>query len=192
MYDLNWLTAQSVVAELDTKNASRFLDLGCGAGHYSIALLERNPKLSATLVDLPLAIGLARDALNRANLSNRAHFLACDLYGGEEIAIEASSFDFAIISQLLHMEGPAENAGLIRRTAELLSPSGRIIIHDMFLEEDKAHPSASSMFAVHMLAMTQRGELYSASEICNWLTEAGLTPRVVSTSPFLIEGLREF
>jgi hypothetical protein len=41
-----------------------------------------------------------------------------------------------------------------------------------------------------MLAMTQRGEIYPASVISGWLADVGLRTRVLSMSPFLIEGVR--
>jgi hypothetical protein len=107
-----------------------------------------------------------------------------------EIPVSPESAQLVLISHVLHMEAAAQNERLIRKAAALLSPGGRLLIHDMFLEEDGAHPQRSSMFAVHMLAMTQRGELYPASTICRWLEQAGLRACVLSKSPFLTQGVR--
>jgi 3-hydroxy-5-methyl-1-naphthoate 3-O-methyltransferase len=189
IYDLGWLAAQSVAEALDLSEVGHLVDLGGGPGHYTIAMLERSPTMRATVVDLPLTLVVTRGSFQRRGLAHRAELIACDLFAlGEDIPVPPSTADLVLISHVLHMEGPEQNATLIQKAARLLTPGGRLIIHDMFLEEDRAHPQASSMFAVHMLAMTQRGEVYPASLMCRWLEEAGLSPRLCSTSPFLIEG----
>jgi hypothetical protein len=45
MYDLGWMTAQSVVEAIDLTGVTHVVDLGGGPGHYSIAMLERHPGL---------------------------------------------------------------------------------------------------------------------------------------------------
>ncbi|MFO0579681.1 MAG: methyltransferase [Polyangia bacterium] len=191
MYDLGWLAAQSVAEALDLSEVGHVVDLGGGPGHYTMAMLERSPTLRATVVDLPLTLMVTRSSLQLRRLADRVELIACDLFAAEaSISIPPATADLVLISHVVHMDGPVQNAALIKKAARLLSPGGRLVIHDMFLEEDRAHPQASSMFAVHMLAMTQRGEVYPVSTLRGWLEEAGLLPQVRSTSPFLLEGRR--
>jgi len=191
MYDLGWLAAQSVAETLDLTGVGHLVDLGGGPGHYTIAMLERSPALRATVVDLPLTLMVTRGSLQRRCLAHRVELIAGDLFAPEpSLPLPPGTADLVLISHVVHMDGPAQNAALVRRAAALLAPGGRLVVHDLFLEEDRAHPPGSSMFAVHMLAMTQRGEVYPVSTIERWLEDAGLRPRVLSTSPFLIEGRR--
>lgn len=191
MYDIGWLAAQAVAEAIDLSDVFHVIDLGGGPGHYAIAMLERSPILRATVVDLPLSLMIAQDSFNRRHLADRVELVAHNLFESESvIPVAPESAQLVLISHMVHMEGPQQNAELIRKAAYLLSPGGRLIIHDMFLEEDRTHPQLSSLCAVHMLAMTQRGELYPASVIGDWLEAAGLRSRVLSTSPFLIEGVR--
>jgi SAM-dependent methyltransferase len=191
MYDLGWMTAQNVTDSLDLTGVKHFVDLGGGPGHYTIAALERSPEISATLVDLPLTLLVANTSLIQRGLLKRTKLVECDLFDfSKSIPILPETADIVLISNVLHMEGPERNVTLIKRAAQLLSPSGKLIIHEMILDEDRTHPQASSLFAVHLLAMTQRGELYPTSVICDWLSQAGLKPRVIKTNPFLIEGER--
>lgn len=191
MYDLGWMAAQSVADAIDLSGVAHLVDLGCGPGHYAIAMLERSPALRATVVDLPLTLVVARDLLRRRGLSDRVELVEDDLFDPEtDIPLDAATADMVLLSHVVHMEGPEQNAALVRKAARLLAPEGRLVVHDMFLEEDRAHPQASSLFAVHMLAMTRRGELYPVSVISRWLADAGLVPRAMSTSPFLLEGVR--
>jgi predicted O-methyltransferase YrrM len=191
MYDLGWLTAQSVAEAIDLSDVAHAVDLGGGPGHYAIAMLERSPVLRVTVVDLPLTLVVARDSIKHRGLMDRVELAACDLFDSDsDIPVAPETAELVLISHMVHMEGPRQNAALMRRAARLLRPGGRLLIHDMFLEENRTHPQLSSLCAVHMLAMTQRGEVYPASVINGWLTDAGLHPRVLSTSPFLIEGVR--
>lgn len=191
MYDLGWLSAQSVAESVDLTGVAHVVDLGGGPGHYTIAMLERWPEMRATLVDLPLTLLVAGDSFKRRGLTERVELVANDLYDTQSaIPIASETADLVLISHVVHMEGPQNNASMIQKAARLLKVGGRIVIHDMFLEEDRAHPLASSLFAVHMLAMTRRGEVYPASAIIGWLSDAGLQPRVLSTSPFLVEGVK--
>jgi SAM-dependent methyltransferase len=191
MYDIGWLAAQSVAEAVDLSAVSHVVDLGGGPAQYTIAMLERSPTLRATVVDLPLTLMVARDSLKRRGLADRVTLAASDLFDVEEnIPVAPESAELVLMSHMVHMDGPEQNSALIRKAARLLTPGGRIIIHDMFLEEDRAHPQLSSLCAVHMLAMTQRGEIYPASVISGWMADVGLRPRVLSMSPFLIEGIR--
>src|SRR5208337_2328306 len=52
------LVAQA--AAVSTPHASRVLDVGCGAGNYTLKLLEQLPNLDVTLIDL------SRPMLDRA------------------------------------------------------------------------------------------------------------------------------
>jgi SAM-dependent methyltransferase len=191
MYDIGWLAAQSVAEAVDLSGVSHVVDLGGGPGHYAIAMLERSPILRATVVDLPLSLLVATDSFKRRGLADRVELVASDLFDSErDIPVAPETADLVLISHMVHMEGPQQNVALIRKAARLLPPGGRLVIHDMFIEEDRAHPQLSSLCAVHMLAMTQRGEVYPPSVIKGWLIDAGLRPHVLSTAPFLIEGRR--
>src|SRR5512138_457967 len=62
--------AMALVAEAaaaTTPHARHALDVGCGAGNYTLKLLERRPNLDATLIDLsqPM-LAKARERIGRA------------------------------------------------------------------------------------------------------------------------------
>ena len=49
-----------MIDRLDLSETRRLLDLGCGPGTYSLAIVERWPHVRATLLDLPGPIAEAR------------------------------------------------------------------------------------------------------------------------------------
>src|SRR5580693_5332174 len=82
-----------------TPGASSLLDVGCGAGNYTLKLLERLPNLDVTLVDL------SRPMLDRAverigqATTGRVTALQADI---RELALEAGRFDVVLASAVLH------------------------------------------------------------------------------------------
>ncbi len=54
------------------------LDLGGGAGTYSIAFCRQNPELRSTLLDLPTAVALARELVAASGLEDRIQASECD------------------------------------------------------------------------------------------------------------------
>lgn len=190
MYEMGWWNAQAVAKVLPTKGATRMVDLGGGPGHYALALAARNPKLRATIADLPLTLEVARETVVAHKMKRRFDFVACDLYGKKPLPLEEGAYDLALLSNVVHMEGAAENRALVKKIVPALRPGGRLVIHEFALDEGRARPQRSSLFAVHMLAFTERGELYPYREMASWMREAGLRPRLLSKEPFLTVGTK--
>ena len=91
-----------------------------------------------------------------------------------DVATEGfAGFDLVLLSQVTHAFGPGENRDLLRRCYRALVPSGRIVIHDFILEEDKTAPKWAALFSLNMLVGTERGASYSESEYAAWLRETG-------------------
>ena len=94
----------------------RVCDLGCGTGLLGLLLLQRQPELQVTGVDiLPEAVALARKAAAENRLTDRLTFQLGDL---REPAFPAGSFDLAVCNPPYYPAGsgrvPADPA---RRTA---------------------------------------------------------------------------
>jgi O-methyltransferase len=75
-------------------------------------------------------------------------------------------------SYVFHTLTPDSCALLARKSFESLPPGGRIVIHQVFYDQDKSSPFAAAAFAVEMLAWTA-GEQYSTQEISQLLSNAG-------------------
>jgi len=54
-----------------------------------------------------------------------------------------------------------------------LEPGGRIGIRDFVMAADRTHPAAGALFAVNMLANTDRGGTFTYREIAEDLEAAG-------------------
>jgi len=91
------LIARSAAAV--TPRATRLLDVGCGAGNYTLKLLEHLPLSEVTLVDL------SQPMLERAQDRIRARTsVAVDAIQGDirQIALPAERYDLVVAAAVLH------------------------------------------------------------------------------------------
>ena len=81
--------------------------------------------------------------------------------------------------------GRARVPGLIGRCAGACPPAGRLLIHDVFLDDDLGGPLPIALYSPPLFTLTE-GRAYSAREYRGWLREAGLEagrPRRAHTGP---------
>ncbi|HBL15655.1 MAG TPA: hypothetical protein DD417_02530 [Elusimicrobia bacterium] len=170
MGDVARLPARDLAGRLGLGRVGRTLDVGCGPGVYSAAMVERNPRLEAVLLDLPRTLKVTRGLLKRHRHADRfryrpANFLT-DSFGEGE-------FDLALISNVTHCEDRKNNLKLVEKAHRALRPGGRLVIHDYVSDPGLTSPRFSAMLAVHLLVFTGRGNVYTLKEYAGWLREKG-------------------
>ncbi|HJW14216.1 MAG TPA: methyltransferase [Thermoanaerobaculia bacterium] len=163
--------AEGMVTAAGVGTARRLLDVGGGPGTYTAAFLRAAPELRATLFDLPLVVGIARERLSAAGLLDRVTLVAGDF---EKDALP-EGHDFAWLSAIIHQNGPAQNDALYARIRRALDPGGRLVIRDHVMEPGRTRPRAGALFAVNMLVGTKQGRTYTFDEIKAGLERAGFT-----------------
>ena len=161
--------AARLVAAVRPAGARRLLDVGGASGTYTLAFLEAEPGLQATLFDLPEVIPFARDRIAAAGRLDRVTLVAGD-YLADPLP---GGHDLAWLSAVIHSNGPEQNRSLYRKVCGALVPGGRIVIRDHVMSEDRTAPRAGALFAVNMLTGTETGRTYTYREIAGALEEAG-------------------
>ena len=119
----------AAAAAAATPQARHVLDVGCGAGNYTLKLLESLPNLDVTLVDLSQPM-LAR-ALERvrAATSGEIKTVQGDI---REIALCEANFDVILASAVLHhLRSDAEWQQVFSAFYRALRPGGSIWIFDL-------------------------------------------------------------
>jgi hypothetical protein len=86
--------------------------------------------------------------------------------------------DVILLSNILHDWDVPECQALIRRGAGALAPGGRLLIHDVFLNDALDGPLPLALYSAALFTLTE-GRAYSAAEYRSWLTAAGLTPQAL-------------
>ena len=163
--------APVLAAQVPLNNATTLLDLGGGTGIYSIAFLRANPGLRAIVFDRPEVLKTAERFANDHSVADRAQLLPGDMF-----ADPLPNADVILLSNILHDWDVAECQTLIHRCAASLNPGGRLIIHDVLLNDDLDGPLPIALYSAALFTLTE-GRAYSALEYNGWLTSAGLQPQ---------------
>lgn len=186
MYQLGLYDAITLASELDLDGVKRVLDVGGGPGHYSFAMIEKNPGIKATVLDLPLTLRVTKKYIKKRNMGGKVdtlegNFLEAD-YG--------NNYDLVLLSHVLHSNSFKDCQKMINKSYRALNKGGRVVIHEFILNNDKATPSDAAIFSVNMLVNTKEGASYSVSELTSLLKNAGFkgfkNGRVTERSGFLI------
>lgn len=134
-----------------TPHATRLLDVGCGAGNYTLKLLEHLPNLNVTLLDL------SRPMLDRAvervrpKTSGRVEAMQADI---RELDLGRESFDIILAAAVLHhLRSVDEWRAVFQKFHDALSPGGSVWIFDLV---------ESSVPAVRSVLWRRYGEYLTA------------------------------
>ena len=110
-------------------DATHVLDVGCGAGNYTLKLLQLLPQLNATLVDLSQP--MLERALSRVSPATTGQVTA--IQGDvRELDLEHAQFDFILAAAVLHhLRDDQDWQQTFGRFYQLLKPGGSIWIVDL-------------------------------------------------------------
>jgi predicted O-methyltransferase YrrM len=160
-------------------DARRLLDVGGGSGLYAVALLRANPSLRAVIWDRAEVLKVARESCERYGVADRAEFVAGDMFADEV----PSDCDAMLLSNVLHDWDVPECRRLLGRCAAALPKGGRVLIHDVFLDDALNGPLPVALYSAALFNVTE-GRAYSGAEYRGMLTAAGLKPG--SITPTLV------
>lgn len=150
--------------------AKTLLDVGGGTGIYSIAFLRANPNLQAIVYDRPEVLKTAERFAAEYEVSNRIQ-----LQPGDMFVDPLPTADVILLSNILHDWDIAECQTLIYRCATALNPGGRLLIHDVLLNDELDGPLPIALYSAALFTLTE-GRAYSALEFNHWLSNANLKP----------------
>ena len=124
--------AMALVAEAaaaTTPHARHVLDVGCGAGNYTLKLLESLPNLDATLIDLsqPM-LDRARERVGRAT-AGRITTIQADI---REVDLPEGQFDIVLAASVLHhLRADEEWREVFTAFHRALRPGGSVWVFDL-------------------------------------------------------------
>jgi hypothetical protein len=159
----------------DLSRHRMLLDLGGGSGAHAIGAALRWPQLHAVVFDGAPACEVAGEFIAAQGLQERI-----GVHPGDFWADPFPRADLHLYSQIFHDWPAAKCRFLAQKSFHSLEPGGRIVVHDMLLEEGTAIPLAAAAFSVVMLFWTH-GKQYSFQEIGGMLADVGFTD--IETKP---------
>lgn len=173
MFNMGMAVAPGLVKKTDLGDAQSLIDLGGGPGTFAIHFCMENPNLKATVFDLPTTKPFAEKTIRRFHMEERVSYTAGN-YVEEKDFQKHGKFDAAFLSHILHGEGPDTVDDIIKKTVEILNPSGRILIHEFILHDAKDGPLFPALFSLNMLVGTSKGRSYSEKELFSILQKHGV------------------
>ncbi|QVL34274.1 class I SAM-dependent methyltransferase [Telmatocola sphagniphila] len=124
-----------------TPNARHILDVGCGAGNYTLKVLQLLPEMDVTLIDLsqPM-LERARERVSRAT-SGRINSIQGDI---RETQLHDTKYDIIIAAAVLHhLRTDGEWHEVFSTFYRILRPGGSIWIFDLI---ESSIPSVQPIF----------------------------------------------
>lgn len=113
--------------------ATHVLDIGCGAGNFTIKMLSKVSNLACTLVDL------SRPMLDKALERVKAHTdKEVSIFQGDirEVELPANGFDIILAGAVLHhLRDDKDWVTTFTKLYQLLKPNGCLMISDLITQD---------------------------------------------------------
>lgn len=153
--------ALGLSAALDWSAGERICDVGGGTGDLLSTLLDLEPGVEGTVLDLP-------DVVARAVDHPRLTVL-----GGDAFVEVPSGFDTYLFVNVLHDWSDDDAVRLLERVAAVLGPDGRVVVVDSD-RRTIPHEDVSVLADVLMAALTDGGKERDAAQFAALGRAAGL------------------
>ncbi len=116
-------------------DAENLLDIGCGAGNYSLMMLSKIPDLNCTLIDLSKP--MLDKALERVikHTNGKVEILQGDI---REVKLPENHFDIILAGAVLHhLRDDKDWETTFKKLFKLLKPGGCLMISDLITQDTK-------------------------------------------------------
>lgn len=162
-----------LVDSVDLRGRAKMLDLGGGAGSYSIALCGANPGLKSLVVDQKEPLEVARPLVEAHNLQDQITLVEGDFF---DLDLGTDS-DVALLSGVVLIKSESECRKAFQLAYDALVPGGLLIVQDFMRVDYSAQRSFMDiMMDMYVIvgfdpgAGDRHGDAYAS-----WLRETGFT-----------------
>ena len=154
----------------DLSKVRRILDVGGGSGCFMIAMAQAHPHLRCTVMEIDTVCEAAMGYIRSGGVQAQVDTKAVDMFRQPW----PSGYDAIFFSNVWHDWSPRTCAFLAKKAFEALPPGGRIMLHEMLLDDHGAGPATAAAFSLLMLIATQ-GQQFAFAELKAILEAAGFT-----------------
>jgi SAM-dependent methyltransferase len=152
----------------DLSGFTRLLDLGGGSGAFSIEIARRHG-LTATIVDHPSVVAVARKIVAEAGLAERIRCVPGDAIAGPW----PDGGDLILLAYVVSSYGPDVLQDVVARARAYLPPGGGLIVHDFALHERQPGPRNAALWYFANLAISATTYPHTVESITRAMSAAG-------------------
>lgn len=153
-----------------TWSSLKILDLGCGAAAWSLAFTLADPQAQVVAVDLPEVLEVAKQQAQRLHATKQYEFRPGNYH---ELSFEKEHYDAVILGHICHMEGEGGTKKLLKKSYHALKPGGKILVAEYLSNDQRTGPELPLLFALNMLILTEKGDVFTNKDMKRWLELAG-------------------
>ena len=147
------------------------VDVAGGHGAFSMAMCDRHPTLSSTVLDLPPSAEVGRQIVAEQGYSDRIAFREGDVF---ELGL-GENLDVVSVFNLAHHLPEERNRELCRMARAALRPGGCVVIGDSARPEPGEPVSEHGAISSLLFYAWSHSRNFTPSEIRGWMEEAGFT-----------------
>lgn len=182
--------AEVVVHAYDFSPFRRLLDVGGGPGELGMRLCQLNPRMRATIYDLPAVCELTALRLKDRGLDDRLRTVGGDLLTDDELPL---GHDLVTLTNVLHMWDERTNETILRKCHAALDDEGVLVIAEAFVDDAGTGPQPAALMSLNMLVDTVGGANHSRAAYESMLARAGFSTvrrvPVAADAPVGVNGL---
>ncbi len=167
-------TSKEAVRKIPVPPAAKLmLDIGGSHGLYSVALCNKNPGLTSTIIDLPAAVEKAKPILEKFNMGNRVLHKAGNILH-EDLGHE--QYDIILMASVAHHFTDEENLIVAQKAYNALKPGGHYTIIEI-LRRDTIQYNGDMLSSIgdFFFALSSTSGAWSLQEIKQWQKQVGFS-----------------
>lgn len=151
-------------------DVQRLLDVGGGSAVFAIEIAKAWPALHATVLEIEAVCAEADRYIAAADVANRVRTEAANMFTQSW----PTGHDVHFLSNIFHDWTDDTCRLLARQSFSALPRGGRIVLHEMLMDDDGCGPLPTAAFSLLMLLGT-RGRQYTLAELRGFLESAGFS-----------------
>jgi C-methyltransferase len=165
--ELSALTSHAIAEALDLTDVETFADIGGGRGYTLATILEKNPRLHGTLVDLPAAVAQPDPRLRPGGaLAARSAVLAGDCLA--KIPVEADVYQFKSILEW----DDERSVQALRNARRAARPGSRVLVVTNLIDDSPEIRYATGIDLLFLL--NTNGKRHTKAGVTALVDRAGL------------------